>query len=53
MQADPDEYLIQYNTRRPHQGLGMDGRTPYQVFQDGLQIEIAAEVVTAAPDEAA
>lgn len=53
MQADLDEYLAQYNTRRPHQGLGMDGRTPYQAFLDGLQIDIVTEEETAAPDEAA
>ena len=23
-----DQYLVEYNTRRPHQGRGMNGRTP-------------------------
>ncbi len=31
-----DEYLVQYNTRRPHQGSNMNGRTPAQAFKDGL-----------------
>lgn len=51
MQRDLDEYLAQYNARRPHQGLGMEGRTPLQAFQDGLQIE--ADEETATPEEAA
>lgn len=29
-------YLIHYNTRRPHQGRGMNGRTPAAVFASGL-----------------
>jgi transposase InsO family protein len=36
MQEDLNTYLQQYNTERPHQGRGMNGRTPYQVFIDGL-----------------
>lgn len=36
MQTDLDAYLVQYNTKRPHQGSGMNGRTPYQVFKEGL-----------------
>ena len=36
MQAHLDAYLVVYNTKRPHQGRGMNGRTPYQVFKDGL-----------------
>lgn len=36
MQEDLDVYLQHYNTERPHQGRGMNGRTPYQVFMDGL-----------------
>lgn len=35
MQADLDVYLVHYNTKRPHQGRGMNGRTPYQVFKEG------------------
>lgn len=37
MQADLDEYLATYNTRRPHRGRGMEGRTPYRVFKAGLK----------------
>jgi transposase InsO family protein len=36
MQKDLDVYLIEYNTKRPHQGRGMKGRTPYEVFIAGL-----------------
>lgn len=36
MQADLDDYLIQYNTKRPHQGRNMNGRVPYTVFKKGL-----------------
>jgi transposase InsO family protein len=36
MQKVLDEYLVTYNTRRPHQGRGMNGRTPVTVFKAGL-----------------
>ena len=36
MQADLDAFLKAYNTRRPHQGRGMNGRTPAKAFTDGL-----------------
>ena len=26
-----------YNTKRPHRGRGIEGRTPYQVFKVGLR----------------
>ena len=32
MQKDLDVYLIRYDTERPHQGRGMNGRTPADVF---------------------
>ena len=32
MQKDLDAYLITYNTQRPHQGRGMKGKTPAEVF---------------------
>lgn len=35
MQKDLDVYLVSYNTRT-HQGRGMKGRTPYQVFKERL-----------------
>lgn len=38
MQADLDAYLVKYNTKRPHQGRGMNGRTPLQAFKDGLKL---------------
>lgn len=36
MQKDLEEHLVVYNTKRPHQGRGMNGRTPLQAFMDGL-----------------
>jgi transposase InsO family protein len=36
MQADLDVYLVTYNTKRPHQGRAMRGRTPQKAFTDGL-----------------
>ena len=32
MQTDLNAYLVTYNTRWPHQGRGMNGRTPAVVF---------------------
>lgn len=31
-----DIWLVTYNTKRPHQGRGMNGRTPLKAFIDGL-----------------
>ncbi|TWB82600.1 integrase-like protein [Nitrospirillum amazonense] len=36
MQVVLDQYLIIYNTKRPHQGRGMKGTTPLQAFRDGI-----------------
>jgi transposase InsO family protein len=36
MQAVLDAYLVSYNTARPHQGRGMNGRTPAVTFVQGL-----------------
>jgi hypothetical protein len=32
-----DAYLLAYNTKRPHQGRGMKGRTPITAFGEGLR----------------
>jgi len=37
MQRVLDDYLVGYNTSRPHQGRGMQGRTPLQAFRDGIR----------------
>lgn len=50
MQAVLDEYLAAYNTRRPHQGRGMNGRTPVQAFIDGLP-KTQTQEVTAKPKQ--
>ncbi len=36
MQTVLDDYLAHYNQKRPHQGRGMNGRTPAQAFTDGI-----------------
>ena len=36
MQKDLDAYFVTYNTKRPHQGRNMNGRTPTDVFVAGL-----------------
>ena len=36
MQVVLNKYLVHYNTKRPHQGRNMNGRTPLQAFHDGL-----------------
>jgi transposase InsO family protein len=41
MQAALDAWLVIYNTKRPHQGRNMAGRTPRQAFVDGLKKEPA------------
>ena len=33
MQKDLDTYLAHYNTKRPHQGRNMNGKTPHQAFK--------------------
>ena len=38
MQVDLDAYLVRYNTKRPHQGRGMNGKTPLQAFKKGLKL---------------
>ena len=37
MQKVLDDWLVAYNTKRPHQGRGMNGRTPLKAFADGLK----------------
>lgn len=39
MQKDLDVYLHHYNHERTHQGRGMEGRTPSQVFLEGMPKE--------------
>ena len=36
MQKDLDAYLETYDTRRPHRGRGIEGRTPFEVFKAGI-----------------
>jgi transposase InsO family protein len=43
MQKDLDAFLVVYNAERPHQGRGMNGRTPAKAFVDGLRKEETAK----------
>lgn len=43
MQNDLVAYLEKYNTKRPHQGRGMNGRTPYAVFKAGVPKKTTAQ----------
>lgn len=51
MQTVLDEYLVIYNTCRPHQGRGMNGRTPRQAFIEGLPKIDQTREVTATPKQ--
>ena len=44
MQAVLDAYLVHYNTKRPHQGRGMQGRTPAKAFVQSVPKPRAKEV---------
>jgi hypothetical protein len=39
MQTVLDQYLVDYNTKRPHQGRGMNGRIPITAFIDSIKKE--------------
>ncbi len=43
MQVDLDAYLAIYNTKRPHQGRGMNGTTPLQAFLNGIKLRPKTE----------
>lgn len=51
MQAVLDDYVFAYNTKRPHQGRGMNGRTPSQAFLEGLPKPDTQKEVTATPKQ--
>ncbi len=46
MQAVLDDYLEGYNTKRPHQGRGMNGRTPIRAFTKGTPKTSNTEVTS-------
>jgi hypothetical protein len=46
MQAVLDDYLAGYNTRHPHQGRGMNGRTPIHAFTGALPKTSNTEVTS-------
>jgi transposase InsO family protein len=51
MQAVLDDYLIGYNTKRPHQGRGMNGRTPAAAFVQGMPKSPAKKERKITPDK--
>lgn len=46
MQVVLDAYLIGYNTKRPHQGRGMNGRTPIKAFVQDIHKPARKEPAT-------
>ena len=56
MQAVLDDYLEAYNTKRHHQGRGMNGRTPIRAFTEGMpktsNTEVTSQTKTAKPKTA-
>jgi hypothetical protein len=38
LQTDLDQWMIEYNERRTHQGKMCNGRTPLETFIDGIKI---------------
>lgn len=52
MQVVLDAYLIGYNTKRPHQGRGMAGRTPVKAFVQGILKPSPKEPIPAIPTAA-
>ncbi len=38
LQEDLDQWVSEYNERRPHQGKRCNGRTPMETFVDGISI---------------
>jgi transposase InsO family protein len=51
MQKSLESYFQFYNRERPHQGRGMNGKTPYTTFLEGLPP--TSEANTGETDEAA
>ena len=43
MQTVLDRYFGEYNTKRTHQGRGINGRTPAKAFIDGIRTEDAPQ----------
>ncbi len=46
MQVVLDDYLEAYNTKQPHQGRGMNGRTPIRAFTEGMPKTSNTEVTS-------
>jgi hypothetical protein len=46
IQAVLDDYLEGYNTKRPHQGRGMNGCSPIRAFTEGMPKASNTEVTS-------
>jgi transposase InsO family protein len=44
LQADLDEWMEEYNVRRPHQGKRCDGRTPYATLTEAKPLALRAQL---------
>jgi len=45
LQKDLDEWLLEYNNKRTHQGKMCNGRTPMQTFTDGKEVYREKQIV--------
>jgi transposase InsO family protein len=45
LQRDLDDWLVEYNTRRAHQGKRCDGKTPYATWSEGKEVAISKKFV--------
>ena len=44
LQRDLDDWLVEFNTRRPHQGKRCDGKTPYATWLEGKEVALAKKL---------
>ena len=51
MQTDLHEYLELYNSKRPHRGRKMNGRTPFTVFKAEIPKALKAAAANPSPKE--
>jgi transposase InsO family protein len=45
LQRDLDDWLVEYNMRRPHQGKRCDGKTPYATWNEGKEVALSKKLV--------
>jgi transposase InsO family protein len=45
LQEDLDTWLVEFNTKRPHQGKRCDGKTPYATWTESKEVAISKKLV--------